>query len=161
MIRYEGPRGGPGMREMLSPTSAIMGRGLGNDVALITDGRFSGGTHGFVVGHITPEAVCGRTAGARQERRRDHDRRAAPHADAGCRREGNGSAPTQVAAAQAALLARRARQVREVGVDRAAREPSRDRLPAAARREARDQIQIVVVATIHCGLRLQTLSSTA
>ena len=59
VIRYEGPRGGPGMREMLSPTSAIMGRGLGNDVALITDGRFSGGTHGFVVGHITPEAVAG------------------------------------------------------------------------------------------------------
>jgi dihydroxy-acid dehydratase len=59
VIRYEGPRGGPGMREMLSPTSAIMGRGLGNDVALITDGRFSGGTHGFVVGHITPEAYVG------------------------------------------------------------------------------------------------------
>jgi dihydroxy-acid dehydratase len=59
VIRYEGPRGGPGMREMLSPTSAIMGRGLGQDVALITDGRFSGGTHGFVVGHITPEAHRG------------------------------------------------------------------------------------------------------
>ena len=56
VIRYEGPKGGPGMREMLSPTSAIMGRGLGNDVALITDGRFSGGSHGFVIGHITPEA---------------------------------------------------------------------------------------------------------
>jgi dihydroxy-acid dehydratase len=59
VIRYEGPRGGPGMREMLSPTSAIMGRGLGRDVALITDGRFSGATHGFVVGHITPEAHGG------------------------------------------------------------------------------------------------------
>jgi dihydroxy-acid dehydratase len=59
VIRYEGPRGGPGMREMLAPTSAIMGRGLGRDVALITDGRFSGGTHGFVVGHITPEAASG------------------------------------------------------------------------------------------------------
>ena len=59
VIRYEGPRGGPGMREMLSPTSAIMGKGLGHDVALITDGRFSGGTHGFVVGHITPEAYEG------------------------------------------------------------------------------------------------------
>ena len=57
--RYEGPRGGPGMREMLSPTSAIMGKGLGNDVALITDGRFSGGSRGFVVGHITPEAYEG------------------------------------------------------------------------------------------------------
>ncbi|SFH27033.1 dihydroxy-acid dehydratase [Modicisalibacter xianhensis] len=59
VIRYEGPRGGPGMREMLTPTSAIMGRGLGNDVALITDGRFSGGSHGFVVGHVTPEAFEG------------------------------------------------------------------------------------------------------
>jgi dihydroxy-acid dehydratase len=59
VIRYEGPKGGPGMREMLSPTSAIMGRGLGSGVALITDGRFSGGTHGFVVGHITPEAFAG------------------------------------------------------------------------------------------------------
>mgnify|MGYP003586180882 CR=1 FL=1 len=59
VIRYEGPRGGPGMREMLSPTSAVMGRGLGQDVALITDGRFSGGSHGFVVGHITPEAAVG------------------------------------------------------------------------------------------------------
>jgi len=59
VIRYEGPRGGPGMREMLSPTSAVMGEGLGNDVALITDGRFSGGSHGFVVGHITPEAYEG------------------------------------------------------------------------------------------------------
>ena len=59
VIRYEGPRGAPGMREMLSPTSAIMGQGLGADVALITDGRFSGGSHGFVVGHITPEAING------------------------------------------------------------------------------------------------------
>ncbi|MYL22405.1 dihydroxy-acid dehydratase [Vreelandella massiliensis] len=59
VIRYEGPKGGPGMREMLTPTSAIMGRGLGNDVALITDGRFSGGSHGFVVGHVSPEAYDG------------------------------------------------------------------------------------------------------
>ncbi len=59
VIRYEGPKGGPGMPEMLKPTSAIMGAGLGKEVALITDGRFSGGTHGFVVGHITPEAQDG------------------------------------------------------------------------------------------------------
>ena len=59
VIRYEGPRGAPGMREMLSPTSAIMGRGLGKEVALITDGRFSGGSHGFVIGHVTPEAYAG------------------------------------------------------------------------------------------------------
>ena len=59
VIRYEGPKGAPGMREMLSPTSAIMGKGLGEEVALITDGRFSGGSHGFVVGHMTPEAIEG------------------------------------------------------------------------------------------------------
>jgi dihydroxy-acid dehydratase len=59
IIRYEGPKGGPGMPEMLTPTSAIMGAGLGNDVALITDGRFSGGSHGFIVGHVTPEAQEG------------------------------------------------------------------------------------------------------
>ena len=59
VIRYEGPKGGPGMREMLSQTSAIMGKGLGAEVALITDGRFSGGSHGFVVGHVTPEAAVG------------------------------------------------------------------------------------------------------
>ncbi len=59
VVRYEGPKGGPGMREMLSPTAAIMGKGLGSDVALITDGRFSGGSHGFVVGHVSPEAAVG------------------------------------------------------------------------------------------------------
>jgi dihydroxy-acid dehydratase len=59
VIRNEGPRGGPGMREMLSPTGALVGRGLGDKVALITDGRFSGGSHGFVVGHIAPEAAVG------------------------------------------------------------------------------------------------------
>ena len=59
VIRYEGPRGGPGMREMLSPTAAIMGKGLGDKVGFITDGRFSGGSHGFVVGHVTPEAAVG------------------------------------------------------------------------------------------------------
>lgn len=63
IIRYEGPKGGPGMPEMLKPTAAIMGAGLGKDVALITDGRFSGGTHGFVVGHITPEAQLGGVLG--------------------------------------------------------------------------------------------------
>ena len=61
VIRYEGPRGGPGMREMLAPTSAIIGAGLGDAVALITDGRFSGGTYGLVVGHVAPEAAVGGT----------------------------------------------------------------------------------------------------
>ena len=60
VIRYEGPKGGPGMREMLSPTSAINGRGLSSEVALITDGRFSGGSHGFVIGHVTPEELAER-----------------------------------------------------------------------------------------------------
>lgn len=59
VIRYEGPKGGPGMPEMLTPTSAIMGAGLGKDCALITDGRFSGGSHGFVIGHVSPEAQEG------------------------------------------------------------------------------------------------------
>jgi dihydroxy-acid dehydratase len=59
VIRYEGPKGGPGMPEMLTPTSAIMGAGMGKDVALLTDGRFSGGSHGFIIGHITPEAQEG------------------------------------------------------------------------------------------------------
>ena len=55
MIRYEGPKGGPGMPEMLTPTSTLMGMGLGDGVALVTDGRFSGGSHGFIVGHVCPE----------------------------------------------------------------------------------------------------------
>jgi dihydroxy-acid dehydratase len=63
VIRYEGPKGGPGMPEMLTPTSAIMGAGLGNDVAMITDGRFSGGSHGFIIGHVTPEAQVGGAIG--------------------------------------------------------------------------------------------------
>jgi dihydroxy-acid dehydratase len=67
VIRYEGPKGGPGMREMLSPTGALMGRGLGDKVALITDGRFSGGSHGFVVGHISPEAAIGGPLGLLNE----------------------------------------------------------------------------------------------
>ena len=61
IIRYEGPKGGPGMREMLSPTSALVGEGHAEDVGLITDGRFSGGTYGMVVGHVAPEAAVGGT----------------------------------------------------------------------------------------------------
>ena len=64
VVRYEGPKGGPGMQEMLSPTSAIMGMGLGNKVALITDGRFSGGTCGACIGHVSPEAAAGGPIGA-------------------------------------------------------------------------------------------------
>jgi dihydroxy-acid dehydratase len=67
IIRYEGPKGGPGMREMLSPTSAIIGAGLGDSVGLVTDGRFSGGTYGLVVGHVAPEAAVGGTIGLVRE----------------------------------------------------------------------------------------------
>ena len=67
VIRYEGPKGGPGMQEMLSPTSAIMGMGLGDQVALITDGRFSGGTRGACIGHVSPEAAAGGPIAALQE----------------------------------------------------------------------------------------------
>mmetsp|Transcript_17525 Transcript_17525/g.36502 ORF Transcript_17525/g.36502 Transcript_17525/m.36502 type:complete len:143 (-) Transcript_17525:189-617(-) len=66
VIRYEGPKGGPGMREMLTPTSAIMGAGLGKHVALMTDGRFSGGSHGFIIGHVCPEACVGGPIGLLQ-----------------------------------------------------------------------------------------------
>lgn len=72
IIRYEGPKGGPGMPEMLTPTSAIMGAGLGKECALITDGRFSGGSHGFVIGHVTPEAQVSRTA--HQKKKREGER---------------------------------------------------------------------------------------
>lgn len=67
IIRYEGPKGGPGMREMLAPTSALVGKGLGEKVGLITDGRFSGGTHGLVVGHVAPEAQVGGMLGLVEE----------------------------------------------------------------------------------------------
>ena len=118
VIRYEGPRGGPGMREMLSPTSAIMGRGLGEDVALITDGRFSGGTHGFVVGHITPEAFVGGPLALVKNGDAHHHRRADAHADAGCHRQGTGIAPAQVATRKASLHAWRARQICAARLDR-------------------------------------------
>jgi dihydroxy-acid dehydratase len=67
VIRYEGPKGGPGMREMLGVTGAIMGAGLGNTVALLTDGRFSGATHGFMIGHVAPEAFVGGPIAAVEE----------------------------------------------------------------------------------------------
>ena len=71
MIRYEGPVGGPGMQEMLSVTAALVGEGLGESVALLTDGRFSGGTHGLMIGHVAPEAALGGPIGARRGGRRD------------------------------------------------------------------------------------------
>ena len=82
VIRGEGPVGGPGMREMLSITGALMGQGLGESVGLITDGRFSGGTHGLVVGHVAPEAWVGGPIALVQGRRLDHHRRGQEAADA-------------------------------------------------------------------------------
>ena len=86
VIRYEGPKGGPGMPEMLTPTSAIMGAGLGSDVALLTDGRFSGGSHGFIIGHITPEAQEGGPIALVQRRRSHHDRCRGMPVERGCER---------------------------------------------------------------------------
>ena len=88
VIRYEGPRGGPGMREMLSPTAAIMGKGLGDKVALITDGRFSGGSHGFVVGHVSPEAAVGGPLALVRDGDGISIDATAAHADAAGRRDG-------------------------------------------------------------------------
>ncbi len=125
VVRYEGPRGGPGMREMLSPTAAIMGRGLGDKVALVTDGRFSGGSHGFVVGHVSPEAYAGGTLALV----RDGDRITidavlreinllVDAADARC-------AQAQLAGAPAVCDPRRARQVRAAREQRLARRGDR------------------------------------
>lgn len=121
VIRYEGPRGGPGMREMLSPTSAVMGKGLGKDVALITDGRFSGGSHGFVVGHITPEAFDGGPIALLENGdaitircRNPRDQRCG----VGCRA---GRAPRTLDTTGTALHARRAGQVRQAGIQRLGR----------------------------------------
>ena len=87
VIRGEGPAGGPGMREMLAVTAALVGQGLGEHVALITDGRFSGATHGFMVAHVAPEAVRGGPIGALRDGDRDHDRRGrSPAADGAQRR---------------------------------------------------------------------------
>jgi dihydroxy-acid dehydratase len=109
VIRYEGPRGGPGMREMLAPTSALIGAGLGDSVGLITDGRFSGGTYGLVVGHVAPEAAVGGPIALVRE--------GDPITiDAAGR--GAGAAPRRVEPARAALYGRRALQVRPTGVER-------------------------------------------
>ena len=79
VIRYEGPKGGPGMREMLAVTGAMKGAGRGGDCALVTDGRFSGGTHGFCIGHVAPEAVDGGPIAFVRRRRPHRDRRGRPH----------------------------------------------------------------------------------
>ena len=113
VIRYEGPHGGPGMREMLHVTGAIVGEGLSDSVALITDGRFSGATHGFMVGHVAPEASKGGPLAALREGDIDRDRRRAPCAR---RRAQPGRArgpPRRLARARAPLPPRRARELRD------------------------------------------------
>ena len=93
VIRYEGPKGGPGMREMLTPTSAIAGMGLDKEVALITDGRFSGATRGAAIGHVSPEAAEGGPIALVQDGDRDRDRHPGPLADPFGRRDGTGPPP--------------------------------------------------------------------
>ena len=131
VVRYEGPRGGPGMREMLSPTAAIMGKGLGDQVALITDGRFSGGSHGFVVGHVVAGGGRRRAAGA-GARRRPHQHRRDPRARCRCTCSDASLAARRAAlgAAGAVRDARRAGEVRGAGEQRVA---GRGHGPAACR----------------------------
>ena len=135
VIRYEGPRGGPGMREMLAPTSAIIGAGLGDSVALITDGRFSGGTYGLVVGHVAPEAAVGGPLALVEEGDRitiDAERRLLA-VDARRRRA---RAPARrVDPAAAAVHRRRPAQVRPPGLER---EPGRGDRSLARRQSPTD-----------------------
>ena len=116
VIRYEGPAGGPGMREMLHVTAAIVGEGIGDEVGLITDGRFSGATHGLMVGHVAPEAFRGGPHRRGARGRHDRHRRGRPRAAAGHLRRGAGPAPGGLHPAAAALHARGAGQVRRAGV---------------------------------------------
>ena len=127
IVRYEGPRGGPGMREMLSPTAAIMGKGLGDKVALVTDGRFSGGSHGFVVGHVSPEAYLGGPlACVRDGDRITIDATAARDQSRG-RRRGHRAAACGMARAGAVRPSRRAREVRAPRQQRVAGRSDRSR----------------------------------
>ena len=118
VIRYEGPKGGPGMQEMLAPTSALIGQGLGESVGLITDGRFSGGTWGMVVGHVAPEAYVGGTIALVQGRRLHHHRRAQAAAPAERLRRRTRQRARAMETADAALHARPDGQVHEARFDR-------------------------------------------
>ena len=132
VIRYEGPKGGPGMREMLSTTAALYGLGVGEKVALITDGRFSGGTRGFCVGHVGPEAAVGGPIGLLEERRHHRHRRG--QGSPRRRAVGQGAeAPRQEVEAEEERLLRRAR----CGSTRnssARRSTARSRIPAPRRK---------------------------
>ena len=118
VIRYEGPKGGPGMQEMLAPTSALIGQGLGESVGLVTDGRFSGGTWGMVVGHVAPEAYAGGTIALVEEGDSDHDRRAPAAYPAQRRRHDACGTAGTLDAAGAAIHARTAWQVHAARVER-------------------------------------------
>ena len=140
VIRYEGPKGGPGMREMLHVSGALQGAGLGDTVALMTDGRFSGATHGFMIAHIVPEAAERGPIAAHQERRhRQHRREEAPARHGGLR-GGDQEAPGQVEGAEAALHDGGVRQVRHARGERVGgrRDELRPHLrPRRCRRRAR------------------------
>ena len=118
VIRYEGPKGGPGMQEMLAPTSALIGQGLGASVGLLTDGRFSGGTWGMVVGHVAPEAYEGGLIALVKEGDLDHDRR--QEASHPAQRPSEGAGPTKetMESAQASLHHWLARQVHQARINR-------------------------------------------
>ena len=125
VIRYEGPKGGPGMQEMLAPTSALIGQGLGESVGLITDGRFSGGTWGMVVGHVAPEAFVGGPIALVQGRRLDHHRRAQA-ADPAQRRRRRSSRSARARVEAAARRATRAGVLAQVHAPRVDGEQGRD-----------------------------------
>ena len=134
VIRYEGPKGGPGMREMLAVTGAMKGAGRGADAALVTDGRFSGGTHGFCIGHVAPEAVDGGPIAFVEEGDRIVIDVTAHTIDAGGRRRRARAPPDELEGSRAALHVGRAREVRRASrkVPRRARSPKREQLHASA-----------------------------
>ena len=116
VIRYEGPKGGPGMREMLAVTGALQGQGLGEQVALLTDGRFSGATHGLMAGHVAPEAAAGGPIAAVRDGDIDRVRHSEPAAAGRAERRGNCEADGGVESAGAAVPDRRDGEIREAGV---------------------------------------------
>ncbi len=117
VIRYEGPKGGPGMQEMLAPTSALIGQGLGESVGLLTDGRFSGGTWGMVVGHVAPEAYDGRQHRADRGRRLHHDRRPPAAGPVERRRRRPRAAASEMGSPRAEVHARRAGEIHAARID--------------------------------------------
>ena len=151
VIRYEGPRGGPGMREMLSPTTAIMGKGLGDKVALITDGRFSGGSHGFVVGHVVAGSRARRPARARARRRlRSPSMRRIARMTLRRQQAGTGRATRGLATACAVRDARRAGEIRGTREQRIARRRHRPWSEGRARRLKPDRCANAIMHDCYC-----------